>query len=65
MTGVDAIAGAFLLHRAHASVSPWALELALVPFGLASILLLIVAVRRWPSEQRGDSEPQAANVSDP
>jgi len=62
LTGVDTVAGAFLLSKESATPSPWLVELALVPFGLVSILLLVVLVKRWPDGQVHRPEPQMAEI---
>ena len=60
LTAVDTVAGVFLLHRGQAALSPWLLELAIVPFALVSILGLIVLVKRWPQQRSSPSQPQLA-----
>jgi len=62
LTGVDVVAGAFLLFKERTALNPWILELALMPLALISILVLVILVRRWPEGrvQRGKSRDTIA-----
>jgi len=51
LTGVDTVAGAFLLSKEWAAMSPWLVEIALIPFGLVSIALLVIVAKRWPTSR--------------
>jgi len=65
LTGVDTVAGAFLLSKERATLNPWLLELALVPFAIASIIVLVVVVKRWPDRNARPSERQSDDISQP
>jgi uncharacterized membrane protein YhfC len=64
LTAVDAIAGAFILYAKDAPLSPWYLELSLVPLALVSIVLLAIMVKRWPYRQDMSDDRGAELQSD-
>jgi hypothetical protein len=63
LTGVDVVAGVFLLHKGPTRISTWYLELALVPFALISIGYLIMIIKRWPPST-SPSTYDTASMSD-
>ncbi len=50
MTTVDAVAGYTILSGLVGRVNPWWIELAIAPFALISIPIIVWCVRRWPGE---------------
>ena len=62
LTAVDAVAGVFLLYKGQAALSPSFLQLAIVPFAIVSILVLILLFKRWPKQRSSLSERQLAEA---
>ncbi len=60
LSAIDLLAGVVLLTGMTSSGSLWRIELMLLPFGVLSIPLTVLAVRRWPAlpvEVRGTKPP--------
>ena len=57
MTVLDGIAGYFLLSGAARTVSAWWIELAIAPFGIAGVPIILWCVRRWPAASAPQGEP--------
>ena len=49
MTGLDAIAGYAHLSGGLGRISPWWIELAITPFAIASVPVILWCLRRWPA----------------
>jgi uncharacterized membrane protein YhfC len=49
MTGIDGIAGLFLLSGKVATISTWWIELAIVPAAVVSVPIIRWCVRHWPA----------------
>jgi hypothetical protein len=72
-TLLDGVAGGVHVAGLMGQISVWWIELAILPFALVSVLVLIWCYRRWPEEGReaalghspeGDDGPQKAVESD-
>src|SRR5512140_912949 len=59
MTVLDGFAGYFLLSGVVRTVSAWWIELAIAPFGIASVPIIVRCTRRWPGAGTPQVEPPA------
>ncbi|MHC4591972.1 MAG: YhfC family glutamic-type intramembrane protease [Planctomycetota bacterium] len=57
MTAIDAIAGYTHIAGLLGRISLWWVELAIAPFAVASVLIILWCLRNWPAE---DAPPSAA-----
>lgn len=57
MTGVDTVAGYAILSGIMGQVNTWWIELAVAPFAVASIPIIVWCVRHWPAVKANDQLP--------